>query len=178
MSTRRAPARSAPSDYLECDVPQRGGLSLRSSYAAGLRFVASSVRLLALALALIAASCAPSQADLVPGFPIRAEITLYGPVPDQALQARSSVVDVVTVRTLQHNANALPPFPKGTIFCPFDDGSHYAIRFVYANGAALMLFAEIRGCQGVGPTYNGRWVRWSATDQTFLDDLERISPPG
>jgi hypothetical protein len=67
---------------------------------------------------------------------------------------------------------ACPPFPRSPIFCPFDDGSHYRVRFSYADGSTRTLFAERRGCQGVGLGDDGTWVAWSATDRRFLSDLD------
>lgn len=151
---------------------------LRLSYAFDRRFVGSDVRLLIIVVALLAAACEPALppgSELVPGSPLLVQVTRYGSIDDRsAVQGRVTVTSREEVNRLQQDANGLPPFPQQTMFCPYDDGSHYAVRFIYADGLALTVFAEIRGCQGVGPTYDGRWVRWSATDHAFLDDLETI----
>jgi len=140
------------------------------------------VRLLVFALALAAAACEPvlpPGSELVPGSPLVVVVTRYGSIEEKsAVEAWVAATDLDAVRRLQQEANSLPRFPGETIFCPFDEGSHYRVEFVYANGAGLTLFAEIRGCRGVGPTYDGHWTNWSAIDHRFLDDLERISPPG
>jgi len=115
----------------------------------------------------------------VPGSPLVVVVTRYGSIEEKsAVESWVVVSDPEAVRNLQQEANSLPRFPRETIFCPFDEGSHYRVEFVYANGAGLTLFAEIRGCRGVGPAYNGHWTNWSAIDHRFLDDLERVSPPG
>lgn len=94
----------------------------------------------------------------------------YGPVYDSSV----TVTDQAEVANLAADANRLPPFPKGTIYCPMDDGSHYQVRFVYTNVFVRTLFAEIKGCQGVGFQDGTSWVASSATDERFLDDLAAL----
>jgi hypothetical protein len=124
--------------------------------------------------------CTTDHTDaLVPETPQVATVDRHGPAGPELPQVAPlekttvSVTDAATLAKLAADANRLPAFPSGTMLCPMDDGSYYRVSFAFPGGGRDVLYAQRRGCQGVGHEL-GRWIAWSAADTAFLEDLDAL----
>jgi hypothetical protein len=81
--------------------------------------------------------------------------------------------DPAAIRDLVHKLNALPAFPGG-IYCPFDDGSYFALAFAYARGTSTTVKVEARGCGEVFVGGSTQPAAWTATSPAFLDSLRGL----
>jgi hypothetical protein len=83
------------------------------------------------------------------------------------------------VSRLVREFDKLPPFPRGAVACPNDDGSEILALFAYPNGGRVTVELDLTGCQGAT---NGDLVRIAAgfgTPREFgpqlLAELERLT---
>ena len=121
------------------------------------------------------ASGTPAQraAGLVRPDAIDVLIQQFGSLNDQpplGLKAWIRIKDATVISRLVRELNALKPFPGG-IYCPFDDGSYFALAFTYARGASASVKLEAGGCGEVFVGGSAQPVAWTLTSPTFLDTL-------
>ena len=88
----------------------------------------------------------------MPKDPVSAVIQQFGGLNDSpplALKKEARISNSNALRGLAMQLDSLPPVPRGTINCPFDDGSHYLIELDYAVRGNVSLKIDARGCQNV-----------------------------
>ena len=120
-------------------------------------------------------------AMLVPGSATAVTVSRYGPEPGPGQSpvwppdGTRTVTDPKQMATITADVNGPPLFPKGTISCPMDDGSHYLVQFSYSDSDRRTLFVQRGGCQGVGfASHPDRSLAWSLADHRLLDDLDAL----
>jgi hypothetical protein len=131
------------------------------------------------AIGMMAISCTPSaqSAGLVRDGATSVLIQQYGGLNDQpplGLRASIRVTDSSQINSLVHELDALPAYPSGTMFCPMDDGSYFAITFFYGGGTSAMVKAEARGCQGVYVGASRQPAAWAAKSPELFDALRGL----
>jgi hypothetical protein len=104
-------------------------------------------------------------------------IQQYGGLNDQpplGLLASIRVTDSSQIDPLVHELDALPAYPSGTMFCPMDDGSYFAMTFSYSGGTSAMVKAQARGCQGVYVGESKQPAAWAAKSAELFDTLRGL----
>jgi hypothetical protein len=131
------------------------------------------------AIGIMAVSCTPAaeSAGLIRGGATSVLIQQYGGLNDQpplGLLASIRVTDSSQINSLVRELNALPAYPSGTMLCPMDDGSYFAITFSYGDGTSAMVKAEARGCQGVSVGASKQPAAWAAKSPELFDALRGL----
>jgi hypothetical protein len=134
------------------------------------------------AIAIMAISCTQTvaSAGLVRGGATSLLIQQYGGLNDQpplGLLASIQVRDSTQISQLVHELNTLPAYPSGTMHCPMDDGSYFALAFSFGDGTSTMVKVEARGCQGVYVGGSKQPVAWPATSPALLETLRGLVAP-
>ena len=131
------------------------------------------------AIGIMAISCTQSAvaAGLVRDGATSALIQQYGGLNDQpslGLVASTHVSDSLQISRLVHELNTLPAYPSGTVFCPMDDGSYFALAFSYGDGTRTMVKVDARGCQAVYVGGSKQPVAWAAKSPELFDTLRGL----
>jgi len=131
------------------------------------------------AIAIMAISCTQSvaSAGFVRGGATTVLIQQYGGLNDKpplGLLASIQVRDSTQISQLVHELNTLPAYPSGTMHCPMDDGSHFALVFSFGDGTSTMVKVEARGCQGVTVGGSKQPVAWAAKSPELFDTLRGL----
>jgi len=95
-------------------------------------------------------------------------------LPPLGLIASVQVSDPSEISRLSSELKALPPFPSGTMNCPMDDGSYFAIAFSYGDGTSAKVKVEARGCQGVYFGGSTQATYWAAKSPDLIDTLKAL----
>jgi hypothetical protein len=124
-------------------------------------------------------SCTPTAASagIVRGGATSVLVQQYGGFNDQpplGLIASVQISDSSEISRLTNELNALPPFPSGTMNCPMDDGSYFAIAFSYGDGTSVKVKVEARGCQGVYFGGSTQATYWAAKSPDLIDTLRAL----
>lgn len=80
-----------------------------------------------------------------------------------------TVVDARQAAKVYAALQALPPFPKGTMYCPIDFGIRYQLTFFHDQSNVSWARVESGGCEGVQLADGS--VRWAATSMAFWQTL-------
>jgi hypothetical protein len=87
------------------------------------------------------------------------------------------VTDSARVTKIVRDLNSLQPIPgTGDVIssCPNDDGSHFLLVFLYANGDQWTVDVQRQGCQRV--TAGGFWPRiFASSNPQLLKDLDALN---
>lgn len=127
------------------------------------------VCLLVWLLAGLVAGCGASAAASASG------ITSFHIVRTSGLPANNippferTVVDARQAAKVYAALQSLPPFPKGTMYCPIDFGIRYHLTFFHDQSNVSWATVESGGCQGVQLADGS--VRWAATSKAFWQTL-------
>jgi hypothetical protein len=127
----------------------------------------------------MAISCTqPAQSTgLVRAGATSVSIQQYGGLNDQPplrLLESIQIGDPSLINQLEHKLNTLSAYRSGTMFCPMDDGSHFAIVFSYVNGTSTLVKVEARGCQGVYVGGSKQPAAWAAKSPELFDTLRGL----
>jgi hypothetical protein len=119
-----------------------------------------------------------ASGPLIAGTPNRVHVAHYGPIPRTPATSPDRAITVTSpplVQNLLSDVNRLPKYPTVKMYCPFDDGSYYEVRFMFASGDTKALRVDQQGCQGVAFADSpDRLVAWSANDPRLLNDLDNL----
>ncbi len=131
------------------------------------------------AIGIMAISCTQSAAaaGLVRDGATSVLIQQYGGLNDQpplGLVASIHVSDSSQISQLVHELNTLPAYPSGTMFCPMDDGSHFALAFAYVDRTTTMVKVDARGCQAVYVGGSKHPAAWAAKSPELFDTLRGL----
>ena len=131
------------------------------------------------AIGMMAISCTQSAASagLVREGATSVLVQQYGGLNDQpplGLVASIHVSDSSQISQLARELNTLPPYPSGTMHCPMDDGSYFAMVFSYGDGTSTTVKVEATGCQGVYVGGSKQPVAWTATSPALLETLRGL----
>jgi hypothetical protein len=130
-------------------------------------------------IGIMAVSCTPADesAGLIRDGATSVLIQQYGGLNDQpplGLLASIRVTDSSQINSLVHELDALPAYPSGTMFCPMDDGSYFAITFSYGDASSAMVKAKARGCQGVYVGASKQPAAWAAKSPELFAALRGL----
>jgi hypothetical protein len=89
--------------------------------------------------------------------------------PPLGLIASVQISDSAAIKRLIRELNALPAFPKSGMFCPFADGSYFALVFTYRDGASTTVKVEANGCRGVFVGGSEQAVAWAVQSPELFD---------
>lgn len=137
----------------------------------------SWIRLAAIGVMAISCTQSAESAGLVRAGATSVLIQQYGGLNDQPPLGQLEsiqVSDSSQISQLVHELNTLPAYPRGTMLCPMDDGSHFAMVFSYGDGTSTMVKAEARGCQGVYVGGSKQPVAWAAKSPELFDILRGL----
>ncbi len=131
------------------------------------------------AIGIMTISCTQSAASagLVRAGATSVLIQQYGGLNDQpplGLLESIQVSDSSQISQLVHELNTMPAYPSGTMFCPMDDRSYFAMAFSYRDGTSPMVKVEARGCQGVYVGGSKQPVAWAAKSPELFDILKEL----
>ena len=135
------------------------------------------IRLAAIGIMAISCTQSAESAGLVRDGATTVVIQQYGGLNDRpplGLLASIHVSDSSQISQLVHELNALPAYPSGTIHCPLDDGSYFAMVFSYGDGTSTMVKVGARGCQGVYVGGSKQPVAWAVKSPELFDTLRRL----
>jgi hypothetical protein len=94
--------------------------------------------------------------------------------PPLGLLASIHISDSSHISHLVHELNTLPAYPSGTVFCPMDDGSYFALAFSYGDGTSTTVRVDARGCQAVYVGGSKQRVAWAAKSPELFDTLRGL----
>ncbi len=135
------------------------------------------IRLAAIGIMAISCTQSAESAGLVHAGATGVLIQQYGGLNDQPPLGRLEsiqVSDTSQISQLVHELNTLPAYPSGTMLCPMDDGSHFAMVFSYGDGTSTMVTVEANGCQGVYVGGSKQPVAWAAKSPELFDMLRGL----
>lgn len=137
----------------------------------------SWIRLAAIGIVAISCTQSAESAGLVRAGATSVLIQQYGGLNDQpplGLLDSIQVSDSSQISQLVHELNTLPAYPSGTMFCPMDDGSYFAVVFSYRDRTSTMVKLEARGCQGVYVGGSKQPAAWAAKSPGLFDTLRGL----
>ena len=89
--------------------------------------------------------------------------------PPPFLKQSVQINDPAVISKLVRELNALPAFPGG-IYCPQDDGSYFALVFMYADGTSTAVKVA-GGCEEVYVGGSAQPVAWALPSPALFDTL-------
>jgi hypothetical protein len=93
---------------------------------------------------------APARRELLPPGASALRLCRYDGVRATRRFAGSrEIAAAATIAQLAHDLDALPPYPRLALPCPFDDGSQIDVRAAYPGGERVSVEYDTTGCNRV-----------------------------